>query len=446
MNVEAAGATDKTVSVTCNDAWTATSGADWLTVSPASGNGNATLTLSISANTSIEARETEITLKAADLTRTVKVGQLGQAPALTLDKTAINFIALGSTPVEVAITSNTAWSVVIPANTTWLSANPTSGTGSGTVTFTATDNIYRKTNDVTVTITGVSQLSSSLEVNLSATQEMAPLSRQTDSLALVAIYNASTGANWKSDRVWDLTKAMDDANNKWYGVTLNSEGRVTILKLLGNTITAEWELPTDIADLTELTELRINSCSLKGTIPEGVYGLTKLQKLYFQTNNLSGSISSKISQLTELSELYVNGNTSLGGSIPASIGSLTKFAKLNISNTAVSGSIPSELGNCSALTDINITDNAGITGEIPSSLGYLPAVKNIYLQNCNLTGNIPASFGNLPSTCTTLMLKGNKLSGVVPAVVQAHAKWQATTAWKYNTNILPQQSGYELTL
>jgi len=441
VNVDVAGATDKTVSITCNDAWTATSGADWLTVSPASGNGNATITLNISANTSIEARETEITIKAAELTRTVKVGQLGQEPALALDKDALSFIALGSAPVEVTVTSNVPWTVSIPADATWLAANPTSGTGNGTVTFTVTDNIYRKSNTAQVTILGSSSLSSTLTV----TQDMAPLSRQTDSLALVAIYNAANGANWKDGRVWDLTKAMDDPDNKWYGVTLNTDGRVTMLKLLANTITAEWELPAEIADLTELTDFRINTCSLKGSIPEGVYSLTKLQKLYFQANNLSGTLSTKISQLTALSELYINDNTALGGS-PSFFGALTSLTKVNCSKTAISGAIPDGIGGNTGLTDILVNDNAGITGEIPASLGNLAGVKNINLSNCNLTGNIPASFGNLPSTCTSLILKGNKLSGVVPAAVQAHAKWQATTAWKYSTNILPQQSGFELKL
>ena len=36
-----------------------------------------------------------------------------------------------------------------------------------------------------------------------------------------------------------------------------------------------------------------------------------------------------------------------------------------------------------------------------------------------------------------------QLQGVIPASVQAHANW---TKWKPETNILPQQEGYGLTL
>ena len=35
---------------------------------------------------------------------------------------------------------------------------------------------------------------------------------------------------------------------------------------------------------------------------------------------------------------------------------------------------------------------------------------------------------------------------MVPAAVQNHTKWLPTTGWKYETNILPQQEGYGLTL
>lgn len=82
---------------------------------------------------------------------------------------------------------------------------------------------------------------------------------------------------------------------------------------------------------------------------------------------------------------------------------------------------------------------------IPASLGHLQLTTGIQLKNCNLTGNIPESFGDLPK-CGNLQLNNNKLSGVVPAAVQAHAKWGATTGWKYETNILPQQDGYGLKL
>jgi len=57
--------------------------------------------------------------------------------------------------------------------------------------------------------------------------------RYNDSLALVALYNATDGANW--DNTWDLSQPM----NTWHGVTLNTNGCVQRLDLYNNNLTGE---------------------------------------------------------------------------------------------------------------------------------------------------------------------------------------------------------------
>ncbi len=248
------------------------------------------------------------------------------------------------------------------------------------------------------------------------------------------------------------------------------DSRVTALKLTNSGVIAQdWTLPEAVGDLAELTELRINSNKLTGTIPDAVYSLSKLQKLYFQNNNLTGSLSPKLGQLTELVEVYIDRNKNFGGTLPAEIGALTKLTGINISQTAIGGAIPQALTGCKALKNfmaystqlsgeipdfwdqlpnigvLQLYSNPGLTGPIPATIGTLKAATGIQLKECNLTGNIPASFAGLDK-CGNLQLNGNKLSGVVPAEVQAHPKWQATSGWKYETNILPQQEGYGLTL
>ena len=54
------------------------------------------------------------------------------------------------------------------------------------------------------------------------------LSKLTDSLALVALYNSTDGANWTNS--WNLA---DSSINTWYGVSLN-EDRVASLRLSSN--------------------------------------------------------------------------------------------------------------------------------------------------------------------------------------------------------------------
>ena len=291
-------------------------------------------------------------------------------------------------------------------------------------------------------------------------------SRQTDSLALVAIYNAGDGANWKASRKWKLDEPM----NTWPGIKLNEDGRVIEMSITNGTVTTvDWEIPEALADLTELSTLQIVGSKLKGEIPEFLYGMTKLAVIRLNSNNLTGALSDKIGQLTELTDLYINLNKSFGGTIPETIGQLTKLVSINIAQTAIGGEIPLTLAQCTALKNfmawsnqlsgeipdfwdqlpnigvLQLYGNPGITGPIPASIGTLKAATGIQLKECNLTGNIPASFGGLEK-CGNLQLNGNKLSGVVPAEVQAHPKWLATSGWKYEVNILPQQDGYGLTL
>ena len=56
--------------------------------------------------------------------------------------------------------------------------------------------------------------------------------RVTDSLALIALYNSTAGANWTNK--WDIYHAPMD---NWYGVTL-SDGRVSVLSYLIPILTA----------------------------------------------------------------------------------------------------------------------------------------------------------------------------------------------------------------
>ena len=288
-------------------------------------------------------------------------------------------------------------------------------------------------------------------------------SRQLDSLALVAIYNASDGPSWAKNQ-WELDKPIDT----WPAVTV-TDGRVTALKLsTANVITKEWTLPAEIGDLTELTDLRINSNKLTGELPESLYDLTKLENLYFQNDNLTGALSPKIAQLTELVQLYIDRNANMTGGIPKEIGSLKKLARINISQTGIGGAIPAELGQCDALLQfmafktnlsgtlpdiwdmpvlqtVMLYGNPGLTGDLPASLGKLKPIENgtsvtapsLQLYQCNFTGNIPESFAGLHEKTKQVYVQENKMSGVIPAAVVAHPNF---SSWK----ISPQQEGYEL--
>ena len=85
-----------------------------------------------------------------------------------------------------------------------------------------------------------------------------------------------------------------------------------------------------------------------------------------RSNDLTGSIPTEIGNLTNLTNLGLYGND-LTGSIPSEIGNLTYLISLYLSSNQLTGSIPSEIGNLTNLTDLFLSSNQ-LTGEIPESI------------------------------------------------------------------------------
>ena len=106
----------------------------------------------------------------------------------------------------------------------------------------------------------------------------------TDMAVLVALYNGTNGANWKTNTNW-LSEAPLVSLWDWHGVTTDENGRVTELALASN--------------------------DLSGTIPAelGERNLTKLQRLDLSENELSGAIPLTLMTLSQLSVLDIRSTT-----------------------------------------------------------------------------------------------------------------------------------------
>jgi len=458
LEIDAAGGT-VSVDVTSNSPWTVSvpSDGNWATPDATSGEGNKKVTFTIAPNTAFEARSVEITFTAQDKKATVKITQAAPAPTLEVNPTAISVEADGGAQ-EITVTSNAPWTV--SAAEDWITVEPASGEGDGKVLVTVAGSDVRTARSAVVT---VKETVGNSEKTVTVNQDAVPIGHKADSLALVAIFNATGGAgNWHADRVWDLTKPID----QWYNVKVNDAGRVTQVNLANGTVTAPWTLPAAVGDLTEMTNFRIIGCQLTGAIPEEVYNMTKLVSFYLTKNTPTWSLSSKIARMTELKDLYIDQNENLTGTLPKELGQLKKLANINVSQTHVSGAIPAEMSGCTALANlmayktqisgipdnfdqwpalklIQLYSNPNLTGPLPASVGNCTKLTSVWFYDCNFTGNVPESWANLPATCTQLRIQDNKLKGVVPAAIQKHANFEKWNAAKY---ILPQQEGYGLTL
>ena len=134
--IDAGGGTG-TLTVTTNPecAWTATSGATWISLSPSSGQGSATVELRVTPNEGTAQRDGNVTVNSEQ----VRVSQ--RAPCrFELAPVTHRMAAAGGTGrVTVSTLSDCAWTAT--SDVTWIAlATPVSGTGNGAVTFTVAAN------------------------------------------------------------------------------------------------------------------------------------------------------------------------------------------------------------------------------------------------------------------------------------------------------------------
>ena len=105
-----------------------------------------------------------------------------------------------------------------------------------------------------------------------------------DREALVALYEATDGANWTDSANW----LSDRPLGEWYGVFTDSDERVVILYLSENRLSGQ--VPSELGNLVDLERLWLNDNRLKGPIPRELGDLGNLGWLFLGGNQLSGCI------------------------------------------------------------------------------------------------------------------------------------------------------------
>jgi len=224
----------------------------------------------------------------------------------------------------------------------------------------------------------------------------------TDSMALVALYNATNGANWTN--TWNLSQPVAT----WFGIETNSEGCVRVVDLSDNNLIGT--IPAELGNLLSVEEISLKSNQLSGSIPPELGNLLNLEYIHLATNELTGSIPPELGSLVNLEYFHLAWND-LTGSIPPELGNLVNLTDLFLYNNPLTGSIPPELGNLINLNNFFLY-NCQFTGNIPPELGNLLNVNYFWIFNNQLTGNIPPELGNL--TPSNIRLDVNQLSGCFP--------------------------------
>ena len=93
---------------------------------------------------------------------------------------------------------------------------------------------------------------------------MAQTPPETDREALVALYNATGGPDWRRNNNW----LSDVPISEWYGVTTDDNGRVIELDLWNNQLSGE--IPPELGNLPSLTFLFLGGNDLSGCVPSSL--------------------------------------------------------------------------------------------------------------------------------------------------------------------------------
>ena len=228
---------------------------------------------------------------------------------------------------------------------------------------------------------------------------------ESDRAGLEALYNATDGPNWTGNTHWLSNEPLSE----WRGVGVNDDGRVTALSLSNNQLTGE--IPVELAQLSQLQELRLYGNQLTGEIPAELGNLAQLNRLYLHGNELNGPIPSWLVNLTELRELSLWSNQ-LTGTIPPEVAPAQDRAALVVlylqtdgpnwtdnTNWARSREPLSEWHGVSTdeqgrVEELRLSAN-GLNGTIGAELGVLTRLTGLYLNDNELTGTIPPELENL---------------------------------------------------
>ena len=295
-----------------------------------------------------------------------------------------------------------------------------------------------------------------------ARQESAPSAPQCartalddDRAALIALYNATRGANWRNKTNWlgnaplsqwygvatddhtdqvdwlDLAdnqlsgpipselsrlsnlEVLDLANNQPSGPIPSELSRLSNLEVLdleNNQLSGP--IPSELSRLSNLEVLDLANNQLSGPIPSELSRLSNLEVLDLENNQLSGPIPSELSRLSNLEVLDL-ANNQLSGPIPSELSRLSKLDRLDLDRNQLSGAIPPELSRLSNLKDLDLSDNHQLSGPIPSELSRLSNLEDLDLSDNQLSGSIPPELSRL-SNLKDLDLSDNQLSGSIP--------------------------------
>lgn len=393
--------------------------ASWCDITPASGSGKGQFVVTAAPNSNHEARSVELEVTVGRVHRSFTVFQKDTLLVSLPDAVAVaNEGATLTIPVE----ANTRWEIINADRANWIKLAPANGVGKGQVQCVVSANTALRSRAAELV---VSAGSISRVITISQ-QDVAP-TFVSDSLALVALYNATDGPYWSLP--WDLKKSI----SFWLGVTTSEiEGQLRVTKLLLTSRNIEGTIPPEIGNITMVQDLDLSNNNIRGSIPEEIGRLTKLKILNITNNKFDGELPLSIKEMVSLEKLSANNNRFK--TFPVEICQLPKLRTIYLENNEIS-SLPGEiatmgslmylylghnrltvlskeLGELSTLQYLMVNNNQ--ISELSDELGKLESLVSLNLADNQIASTIPAGISNL-TKLKFLNIKHNKFAGGLPA-------------------------------
>ena len=205
---------------------------------------------------------------------------------------------------------------------------------------------------------------------------------EADSLALIALYEALDGPDWRRNGRWFEGPAWS-----WEGVNIENN-RVVLLDLRHNRV--KGAIPSAIGQLTGLRHFSLDDNDIT-EIPPEIGRLNNLKSLGLQNNEI-GEIPPEIGNLDSLTGLWLMRNQLL--TVPAEIGQLSSLRGLDISYNRIN-SLPVWQGQLFNLTSLDLSNNH--LRFIPAQIGQLHRLERLYLNDNPLYGRLPFFLTYLPN-------------------------------------------------
>jgi hypothetical protein len=193
-------------------------------------------------------------------------------------------------------------------------------------------------------------------------------------------------------------------------------------------------LPDELAFLSDLSLLHLNSNRFCGIIPKTFTNLTHLYELDLSNNRFVGPFPSVVLSLPSLTYLdlrynefegslppqlfdkpfdaFFLNNNRFTSSIPTNLGK-SKASVMVFANNKFGGCLPESIVNFADTLEELLLINTSISGCLPQQVGFLYKLRVLDVSFNNIVGTIPYSLAGL-SHLEQLNLGHNMMSGIVP--------------------------------